>query len=553
MEVFQLKDVSFSYPNEKTKVLQDVSFDVQQGDFVILCGASGSGKTTLLRLLKEELAPFGNISGDILYRGKSLQNWDTTTLAREIGFVFQDPDNQIVMDEVLQEIVFGMEHINVPPREMKKRVAELVHFFGVDHLLYEKTNDLSGGQKQLVNLLSILLLRPKVLLLDEPTSQLDPVAAKELIQMLHRLNDEMGMTIIMVEHRLEDLFSIANKVIMLDEGMIAYKGTSKQVVHTIFKQKDERFLSYIPAVARLYLEKEAEPIIDMIPLNVRDSRNWLQSKAFHVKNDSENMMNRTDHTERILSLDRTYFQYKKTNPFVLKNCSVHINKGEFFSLVGGNGSGKSTLLRLSMGLLKQQRGKVTYLQKKLKTYSLDELVNYFAYLPQHPLSFYIEDTIEHEMNAIIDKHSIENGEQIKLDISKRLNVTHLLARHPTDLSGGELQRATLACLLLQQPDILFIDEPTKGLDPISKQQLGTLLLELQKNGLTIFMVTHDIDFAVTYVDRCAILFDGQIAAEGTPEQLFKGNYFYTTAINRATMIHDDIEVLTLEEALHSWQ
>lgn len=554
MEIFQINNVTFTYPDEETKVLNDISFNVKSGDFVVLCGASGSGKTTLLRLLKKELAPFGNKSGDILYMGQQLNDLPDERLASEIGFVFQDPDNQIVLDEVLQEVVFGMENLNVPPIEMKKRLAELVHFFGIADLLHKKTSELSGGQKQLVNLLSILLLRPKVLLLDEPTSQLDPVAAKELIQILERLNNEMGMTIIIIEHRLEDLFSIASKVVMLSEGEIVYKGSSEQIVQAVHEKNDERFLSYLPSVSRLYLEKESEVNVDEIPLNVKDSRQWLQTKNFEV-NDKLGEANVQKVTEEspILSVDRSYFQYEKESPFVLKNCSLDLNQGEFFSLVGGNGSGKSTLLRLSMGLLKQQRGKVSYLNKPLKKYKLNELVEHFAYLPQHPLSFYIESTIDDEMNAIIHKHKISDGEQRKEEISSRLQIDHLLHRHPNDLSGGELQRATLACLLLENPTVLFIDEPTKGLDPISKHHLAELLLELQAEGLTIFMVTHDIEFAVKYVDRCAILFDGQIAAEGTPEELFKGNYFYTTTINRATMVREDIEVLTLEEAIERWQ
>lgn len=549
-----MKNLSFAYPDEDEQVLHNISCTINNGDFIVLCGASGSGKTTLLRLLKRELAPFGHSTGEILYKKKLLTEWDDLTLASEIGFVFQDPENQIVMDEVLQEVVFGMENLNISPIEMRKRLAELVHFFGVEDLLHKKTSDLSGGQKQMINLLSILLLRPKVLLLDEPTSQLDPVAAKELIQILERLNNEMGMTIIIVEHRLEDLFSVANKVMMLSEGEIAYEGSSKAVAQAVFEKSDDRFISYLPSVARLYLEKETAPNLVDIPLNVKETRQWLQTKNFTVdKSNSRRVKQVKDSDSQFIELNKTYFQYEKNMPFVLKNCSLHINKGEFFALVGGNGSGKSTLLRVAMGLLRQQRGKVLYEQKQLKKYDRAQLIGSFAYLPQHPLSFYIEDTIEKEMDAIIQKHTIKNGARMKAEISERLSIDALLHRHPNDLSGGELQRATLACLLLGNPDVLFIDEPTKGLDPISKQLLATLLLELKAAGLTIFMVTHDIEFAVQYVDRCAILFDGNIAAEGRPEELFKGNYFYTTAINRATMVQDNLAVLTLEEALNTWQ
>ena len=551
MEILKLDNVTFRYPDIEKNVLQQISFSIEQGSFVVLCGASGSGKTTLLRLLKHELAPFGKQTGQIYYNEKSLDEWDTRLLTTEFGFVFQDPDNQIVMDEVLQEIVFGMENMNIPYIEMKKRLSELVHFFGIEDLLYKQTSTLSGGQKQLINLLSILLLRPKVLLLDEPTSQLDPIAAKELLQILERLNNEMGMTIIIVEHRLEDLFSMADKVIMLEEGNIAYEGKSRDVIKQIYENDDKSFLPYIPSVSRLFLATE-EKDSRKVPLNVKETRTWLHNRASKITNNNQEILPIERKTETILKLENIYFQYEKTLPFVLKDCNVQIQKGEFFALVGGNGTGKSTLLQIAMGILKQQRGNVILREKKLKKYRLDELAHTFAYLPQHPLAFYIEETIGKEMERIISKHQIEDGKDRMIRIAKKLNVNHLFDRHPNDLSGGELQRATLACLLLSEPEVLFIDEPTKGLDPISKEALAKLLLPLQKDGLTIFMVTHDIEFAVQYVDYCAILFDGQIAAEGTPEQLFKSNYFYTTSINRATTSINGPEVLTLEEALKQW-
>ncbi|MEJ8777936.1 ABC transporter ATP-binding protein [Pseudogracilibacillus sp. ICA-222130] len=552
MEILKVDNVTFRYPDMEKNVLQPISFSIERGSFVVLCGASGSGKTTLLRLLKHELAPYGKQTGTIYYNGKSLDEWDARLLTTEFGFVFQDPDNQIVMDEVLQEIVFGMENMNIPYIEMKKRLSELVHFFGVEDLLYKQTSTLSGGQKQLINLLSILLLRPKVLLLDEPTSQLDPIAAKELLQILERLNNEMGMTIIIVEHRLEDLFSMADKVIMLEEGNIAYEGKSRDVIKQIYENNDRSFLPYLPSVSRLFLAIE-EKDSQKVPLNVKETRTWLHNRASKMTNHFQEILPFERKAETILKIENIYFQYEKTLPLVLKNCNLQIQKGEFFALVGGNGTGKSTLLQIAMGILKQQRGNVILREKKLKKYSLDELAHTFAYLPQHPLAFYIEETIGKEMERIIHQHQIEDGKERMAKIAKKLNVDHLFDRHPNDLSGGELQRATLACLLLSEPEVLFIDEPTKGLDPISKEALAKLLLPLQKDGLTIFMVTHDIEFAVQYVDYCAILFDGQIAVEGTPEQLFKSNYFYTTSINRATTSVNGPEILTLEEALKRWR
>lgn len=527
---------------------------VKEGDFVVIAGPSGSGKTTLLRLIKHELAPYGKRTGAIRYKGKDVSEWDAHTLASEIGYVFQEPDDQIVMDEVLQEIVFGMEHVNLPHLEMRKRLSELVHAFGVDGLLKGKTHHLSGGQKQLVSLLSILLLRPNVLLLDEPTSQLDPVSAKELLQLLERLNREMGITIILVEHRLEELFPLTDNIIFLDEGKIAYSGSSRQVIYDIYARKDARFSRYLPSVSRLYLEKEAEVQIGHIPLHVKEARSWLRGKKMRLKELDQKPLEAKEHIDNpLISLDKVYFQYERESPFILKNCSLAIAEGEFFAIVGGNGSGKSTLLKVMMGLLKPQRGHVRFKGKKLKKYSKDERAKHFGYLPQHPLAYYMEETIGREMEQIIGKKQMEDGDEKKQAICQRLKIGHLLDRHPNDISSGELQRATLACLLLEEPTVLFIDEPTKGLDPDAKERLASLLQELKEEGLTIVMVTHDIEFAVKHVDRCAILFDGAMSAIGTPEQIFKGNYFYTTTINRATYSEHFAGFLTLEEAVDQWE
>src|SRR5699024_5931828 len=234
MELFKINNLSFQYPEMQKNALNQISLSVSEGQFIVLCGPSGCGKTTLLRLLKKELAPVGKLSGEIYYKNKQLDDWNERTLVEEIGLVFQDPENQIIMDDVMQEIVFSMENLGYSNFEMRKRVAETVHAFGMEHLLKSKPSELSGGQKQMLNLLSVLLLKPKVLLLDEPTSQLDPLAAKDLIIMLERLNKEMGITIIMVEHRLEELFHIADRVLLLNDGEINYQGRSRNLIYQLF-------------------------------------------------------------------------------------------------------------------------------------------------------------------------------------------------------------------------------------------------------------------------------------------------------------------------------
>ncbi|MBB4823247.1 energy-coupling factor transport system ATP-binding protein [Sporosarcina luteola] len=551
MELFRLNDVTFSFPDAEHTVLQGVSLTIQEGEFVIIGGASGSGKTTLLKLLKQELQPTGELKGEILFRGKPLDEWDERMLIEQICYVFQDPDNQIVMDEVMQEIVFGLENLGYSNFEMRKRVAEMVHFFGVEAVLHEKPSELSGGQKQILNLLSVLLLKPRVLLLDEPTSQLDPVAAKELVLMLERLNKETGMTIVLVEHRLEELYAMADKVVFMEQGQLLYEGASRDVIEKMYHDQAAQFLPYIPAFARLYMEFEPLPRRESIPLTVKECKQWIGSDEMQANLPKNVKANRKD-SAILLEMEDVHYQYKKQTPFVLKHFQMTIRKGEFFTLVGGNGSGKTTALRAGFGSIKPQRGKIRYNGRDLAKMKDAEWLDNIAYLPQNPRTYFLHQTIEEEMKSISSRLQIPDANMTIDKLLDTFRISHLRSRHPYDCSGGEIQKAALACMLLGQPDMLFIDEPTKGMDPISKQQLGELLTRLQQQGLTIFMVTHDIGFTARFAERCAMMFDGEIAAEGTPDELFKGNYFYTTAINRATRETKQAEVLTYEEAVATW-
>lgn len=554
MEIFNLSNLSFKFPDAREAVVKNINLSVAEGEFIVLCGPSGCGKTTLLSLLKKELAPVGELLGEIQYNGKRLDAYDDPTLIEEIGLVSQDPDNQIVMDEVMQEIVFGLENLGYSNFEMRKRVAEMVHFFGMEGLLRLKPSELSGGQKQMLNLLSVLLLKPKVLLLDEPTSQLDPIAAKDLIIMLERLNKEMGITIILVEHRLEELFGIADRVVMMDSGEIIYSGTSQEIIHQLYDEQDERFIPYVPSIAKLYMKRETSQQITDIPLTVKDCKEWLAKIPEDL---IEIHTNKLSETQRLgfdlLIVKDVYFQYEKKGEMILKSFSLNVQEGEFFALVGGNGSGKTTALKACIGSIKPQRGYARYQGKDTSKLKGKELFERIAYLPQNPKTYFMYDTIEKEMVEAAKRHGL-GGDSTKVDdLLNLFNIAHLKGRHPYDCSGGEIQRAALACMLIGNPEILFIDEPTKGLDPVSKLRFADVLSGLHKTGLTIVMVTHDIEFAAQNAERCAMMFDGEITVDGTPEELFKGNYFYTTAINRATRLSRIGEALTLEEVLEKWR
>ncbi len=554
MEVINIKDLSFRYPDTESYALNNLSISIDEGDFVVICGPTGCGKSTLLRLLKKEIAPHGHLTGEISYFNKPIDKWDERKLIEDIGFIFQDPDNQIVLDNVLQEMVFGLENLGHSNVDMRKRIAELTHTFGYEQLLHEKPSELSGGQKQILNLLSVLALKPRVLLLDEPTSQLDPIIAKDLLVILDRLNKELGMTIVLVEHRLEELFDIADKVVMMDKGEIAYYGTSREVINQVFQRQDRRYIPFLPAVSSLYLNMASKFIANEIPLNVKEARTWLASLSMESSGETKKIKNRAEQaTNPIIELKDVFFQFDKDKPMVLKNLSLTVQQGEFYGIIGGNGSGKTTLLKVGLNILKPQLGKVKVFGQKYNKKTERQLYRKMEYLPQNPLSYFTRDSIEEELIAIAKKHKLNNMKEIVAKQLHEFGIEHIKSRHPNDCSGGEMQKAALACMLLENPEVLWVDEPTKGLDPISKRQLATILKKINQKGVTIVMVTHDIEFAAKYTTTCAMMFDGQITTEASPEQLFKGNYFYTTTINRTTQNSPIDEALTLEEVLTLWE
>lgn len=527
----------------------------------MLCGPSGSGKTTLLRHLKRELTPVGTSSGTLTYKGQPLSGLPAAVAAGEIGMVFQSPDAQIVMDTVWHELAFSMENLGLPPAVMRTRLAEICGLFGLEPLLYRPVHELSGGQKQLMNLASVLLLQPKVLLLDEPTSQLDPVAAREFIMALQRLNEEMAVTVIISEHRLEEVLPLADRVLMLEDGKLLADAAPRLFAQQTGSGTLTSAGRYLPAASRLYLSHAPEAdsaVPENIPLTVREGRRWLHSlMAGTEAGASAELVNNL--TSRILSAPEVYsppspaaeplltcrevtFRYEKEGREVLRKLSLTLKQGELLAVMGGNGAGKSTLLYVLNGLMKPQRGKIEL--AKGKTTGL---------LAQNPLLYFSYDTVAEELQHM-GSYAGLSPEATASRIEALLEVFQLrevLQSHPHDLSGGQQQQTALAMMLLMKPDILLLDEPTKGLDPAAKDRLAALLQQLRGQGISILIVTHDVEFAAKHATRCALLFDGGITAEGTPAEFFSSNYFYTTAVNR--MVRDWLpQALTLEDVIRTW-
>ena len=531
MECFKIENVSFCYPNRSKNALENINLAIKQGEFVLLCGKSGCGKTTLLRLLKSSLSPFGRTSGAIWFRGEPLSSVDAKAQAENIGFVMQSPDNQIVTDKVWHELAFGLESLGVNQNEIRARVSEMASFFGIENWFYKDVNELSGGQKQLLNLASVMVMQPSVLILDEPTSQLDPIAAGEFLKTLRKINLELGTTILLTEHRLEEAFPISDRVIVMDEGKILADEMPENI-GKILKEKNHDMYQALPTPLRVHGEiPNALPC----PLTVKDGRIWLAHYAEeHPLNpDAIPKDIQTERTETVIEVKNAWFRYEKESPDVIKGLHVSAKKGELFCLLGGNGTGKTTALSLIAGLNAPYRGDVF-----IKGQRISKIKHLYrgplGALPQNPQSVFSEKTVFLDLLENLSEQKLSKEEKRKkvYDIATLCRIQHLLDVHPYDLSGGEQQRAALAKILLAEPEILLLDEPTKGMDAAFKEEFAEILNDLKQKGITVFMVSHDIEFCAKYADRCALMFDGALTSIGAPREFFKGKNYYTTAANR---------------------
>ena len=514
MEVFTIDHLSFAYPEQEKYAISDLSLSVRPGEFLVLCGPSGCGKSTLLRQLKTVLAPHGRCSGEILFDGKNLDELPQREQAEKIGFVQQSPENQIATDKVWHELAFGLESLGYDTPTIRRRVAEMASFFGIQEWFYKPVTELSGGQKQLLNLASVMVLQPKVLILDEPTSQLDPIAASDFLATLGKINRELGTTIILTEHRLEEAFGFASRVAVMDKGTLLCTGAPAEVGAELKSSGNAMFLA-MPAAMRIWAASASKAAC---PVSVCDGRNWLldYAKTHELQASPEETKN-APNGETVVSAQELWFKYEKDLPDVVKGLSLELHKGEFLALLGGNGTGKTTTLKLLASLQKPYRGELT-------------ISGSVGMLPQNPQALFVKSTVREDLLEILPK--TERKSDRLAQVVSLCKLAELLDRHPYDLSGGEQQRAALAKILLLNPDVLLLDEPTKGLDAEFKQVFGQILRTLQASGVAILMVSHDIEFCAKYADRCALFFDGNIVTEAEPRTFFSGNSFYTTAANR---------------------
>lgn len=548
MEILSIKDLTFSYPNKENFALQNVNLSINSGDFVVVCGQSGSGKTTLLRMLKKEIAPHGEKQGAVYYKGENVEKLDDKISAQKIGFVFQKPDQQIVTDKVWHELAFGLESLGYDSDYIRLRVGEMANYFGITSLFRKKTTELSGGQKQLMNLASVMAMSPDVIILDEPTSQLDPITANDFITTLKKINDELGLTVIIIEHRLQEVFPIADKVAVMEDGKVICYDTPRNVCE---KLSNHPMSQGFPSAVRIWQKSGSK---GECPLTVKEGRNFINLNFSERKLPLRNTI---PNTEDIITLKDVFFRYEKGGNDILSGTNLSIKKGEHFCILGGNGSGKTTTLKILAGLLKPYRGKVIIDNNKMtKKTTADFNRLGVAMLPQNPESVFLKSRVIDDYTELCKIKGIEKSDyEDKINsIAEKLGIKDLLENHPYDLSGGEIQKCALGKVLISEPKILLLDEPTKGVDAYSKLSLSKILQEIKSDGVTIITVTHDVEFASIVADRCGLFFDGEVLSSLVPQEFFSKNNFYTTASSRISrdkfanaVTVDDVVSLIKEE------
>ena len=535
MEKIKVENLSFTYPGESSPALSGINLSVLSGEFVTVCGKSGSGKSTLLRALKPSLTPHGKASGSVFLDGKRVSELTSREDAEKLGFVFQNPENQIVTDKVWSELAFGLESLSYATDEIRLRVAEMASFFGLSDVFHKNVSELSGGMKQTLALAIVMATSPEILILDEPTSRLDPIAAKKFLETVHRLNRELGVTVIISEHNLSEVFPLSDRVVVMEDGEISADSAPSEIGELLENAKSEMFLALPTPIQAYHSKKSALPC----PITVREGRAWLSEMK---KDEAWKSQDEPKHLgKRVLEVKDVFFRYEKNSRDVLRDFSVSINESEIYAIVGGNGAGKTTALSVIANIRKVQSGEVTVADgKKL------------LMLPQNPQLLFVRNTVETDLYEIIrdDKALTETEKKEKVsEMMELFGISHLRDRHPYDLSGGEQEKAALAKVLLASPDILLLDEPTKGLDAHFKRELGELFKELSERRITILMVTHDIEFAARYATRCGMFFDGAIVSEGEPREFFSCKTFYTT--DAARMARGMLDSVLLTEDIIS--
>ncbi len=486
---------TYYYPNKEEAVLSDINMSVKAGQFILLLGRSGSGKSTLAKAIAGLVPEFygGKVSGQILK-------------SEDASILFQDPENQLVMSTVEREIAFSLENQGMKREEMLIKVREIAQLAGIENLSLEKTMKLSGGQKQKVAFAGILSMQRKIIVLDEPTSQLDPVSAREILEVAKKLNESLGYTIIMIEQRIERCIDMSERIIFMEDFKIAFDGSKKDFA----LYSSENDLDFLPPVAEFFVN---QGILSDIPLNVKDAKKRIKDFKIEILiHEKKPELS----SENIIEIRDLHFSYDKAND-VIRQISMDIPKASIIGIMGENGSGKTTLLNIITGILKDYRG---YVDVKGK----------IGFLSQNPNDYLFNDTVEEELKFTMKTNGINHYENIDR-ILKDLDILMHKYSNPRDLSGGERQRAAIAAVLSMNSDIIILDEPTRGLDRSLKRKLNDVIHKIREKGKTVIIVTHDVEFAAATCDKIAVLSAGRLIEYEDTQRIFTKNSYYKTQIS----------------------
>ena len=518
----KVEDLTFAYPNSSAPALKGVSFEAGEGEFLLLIGRSGCGKSTLLKHLKPILTPHGGRSGRVLIDGRPAAELDRREQTSRIGFVFQHPEDQLVTDKVWHELAFGLESLGTDERAMRTRVSEMASYFGLDGMFFRKVCELSGGQKQLLNLASVMAMGPDLLLLDEPTSQLDPIAAFDFLSTVKKLNTELGITVIMSEHRLEEAMQFADRVLVMEDGELTVAdtpaGTARRLMDNGLPMADA-----MPTAAKISYALG----LPGIAMTVNEGRRALNSLGLKKKLLPPTPV-RSRGEKPAFRASEIRFRYERDGEDILKDLDISLYGGEIYGLVGANGAGKSTLLSVISGVKPPYSGKLFSDGARLKP-GFSAYEKRISLLSQDPRVLFTRDTVREELVSAADARGTRGSMDRIIDL---MEIRDVLERNPYDISGGEQQRAAIAKVLLTEPSVLLLDEPTKGMDAAMKAVFGKKLRALRDMGIAILLVSHDVEFCAEHADRMGFMFGGSIVAENTPREFFRENIFYTTAANR---------------------
>ncbi|MCJ7522282.1 MAG: energy-coupling factor transporter ATPase [Dehalococcoidia bacterium] len=552
--MIKIRDLTFYYGDASRPALQDVNLDIEDGEFVLVTGPSGCGKTSLCRCLNGLIPHFygGEIAGGLEVQGLDVMRHTTRDLATRVGMVFQDPENQLVSMDVQREVAFGLENLAFPRDVMAKRVEEALDTLGISGLRHRQVHELSGGEKQKVVISSVLALHPDILVLDEPTSELDPKGAEDVLSIVRRLNDELGITVILVEHRLDRVVHLVDRMIVMDKGKIIADGNPRAVL----SNGDITSIGAgVPPIVRIVQRLRDNGVnVDDIPLTVKEGRSMLKDIFMGARGGTLSHTESADNGRPVIEIDKLWHAYPE-GITALKNVNLRICEGEFVAVMGRNASGKTTLVKHINGLLKPTKGKVIVNGIDTRKATIAQLSRKVGFIFQNPNDHIFADTVEEEIAFILKNLGFDSGE-IAARIDEMLEMFALKEfrkRYPRSLSGGERQRVAMASVLVARPRVLILDEPTRGMDYRLKSELMRFLNGYREKGNTVVLVTHDVETVAEHADRVVLLSEGGVVVDGNKRDVLSRALFFSPQINRLVQAFEKYgvpnNILTVDEAL----